>query len=161
VDQKRLFVADYQRGSFSMAELCRRYGVSRPTGYKWIERFEGEGVPGLEERSRRPRGCSHETVDERILKVEDALGMSPAVQRMQPELGTAPAANQQDERRHVADDEGRAREDGYVPLGGQMRDGPSGRRMREGDDEVEGTDQRRRPSEASSRAPTALQAEKG
>jgi transposase-like protein len=37
VDQKRFFVADYQRGSFAMAELCRRYGVSRPTGYKWIQ----------------------------------------------------------------------------------------------------------------------------
>ena len=64
VDQKRLFVADYQRGSFAMAELCRRYGVSRPTGYKWIQRFEGEGFPGLTVRSKRPKGCSHETAIE-------------------------------------------------------------------------------------------------
>lgn len=72
VDQKRLFVADYQRGSFSMAELCGRYGVSRPTGYKWIERFEAEGIPGLAERSRRPKSCSHETaieITEAILDV--------------------------------------------------------------------------------------------
>ena len=64
LDQKRLFIADHQRGSFSMAELCRRYGVSRPTGYKWLQRFEEEGPPGLRERSRRPRGCSHETAIE-------------------------------------------------------------------------------------------------
>ena len=64
MDQKRLFVRDYMRGSFTMAELCRRYGVSRPTGYKWIERFEAEGFGGLEERSRRPLGCSHATSDE-------------------------------------------------------------------------------------------------
>lgn len=52
------------RGAFTTAELCRRYGVSRPTGYKWIRRFESDGLAGLEERSRRPRGCSHETAIE-------------------------------------------------------------------------------------------------
>jgi hypothetical protein len=34
MDQKRLFIRDYVRGSFSIAELCRRYEISRPTGYK-------------------------------------------------------------------------------------------------------------------------------
>lgn len=64
MDQKRLFIAAYQRGALSLAELCRRYGVIRPTGYKWIQRFEEEGPPGLQERSRRPKGCSHETAIE-------------------------------------------------------------------------------------------------
>ena len=64
MDQKRLFIQDYIRGSFEMAELCRRYGISRPTGYKWVQRFEDEGFPGLKERSRRPEGCSHETAIE-------------------------------------------------------------------------------------------------
>jgi putative transposase len=64
MEQKRLFIRDYVQGSFEMAELCRRYGISRPTGYKWIHRFEMEGLPGLEERSRRPEGCSHETAIE-------------------------------------------------------------------------------------------------
>ncbi len=64
MEQKRLFIQDYVRGSFEMAELCRRYGISRPTGYKWIDRFETEGLSGLEERSRRPDGCSHETAIE-------------------------------------------------------------------------------------------------
>ena len=44
MDQKHLFIRDYVRGSFAMAELCRRYGISRPTGYKWVERFEAEGL---------------------------------------------------------------------------------------------------------------------
>ena len=72
MDQKRLFIKDYQRSAFSMAELCRRYGISRPTGYKWVDRFETAGMPGLDERSRRPHGCSHETaieVTEAILEV--------------------------------------------------------------------------------------------
>ena len=31
----------------SFASLCREFGVSRKTGYKWLERFEAEGVSGL------------------------------------------------------------------------------------------------------------------
>ena len=72
MDQKRLFIKDYIRGAFSMAELCRRYAISRPTGYKWVDRFETAGLPGLREQSRRPHGCSHETaieVTEAILKL--------------------------------------------------------------------------------------------
>ena len=38
----------YHRGVCSMAELCRRYGISRPTGYKWVDRFEAHGQPGLQ-----------------------------------------------------------------------------------------------------------------
>jgi len=64
MDQKRLFIRDYVRGSFGMAELCRRYGISRPTGYKWVKCFESDGFAGLEEQSRRPAGCSHETAIE-------------------------------------------------------------------------------------------------
>ena len=46
MDQKRLFIKDYIRGAFAMAELCRRYGISRPTGYKWVARFEADERPG-------------------------------------------------------------------------------------------------------------------
>lgn len=37
--------------------LCRRFGISRKTGYKWIGRYLAEGDSGLVDRSRRP-GCS-------------------------------------------------------------------------------------------------------
>jgi len=35
-------------------ELCRRFGISPQTGYKWLERYEREGTDGLADRSRRP-----------------------------------------------------------------------------------------------------------
>lgn len=35
--------------------LCQRFGVSRKTGYKWIERFRLEGDLGIADRSRRPK----------------------------------------------------------------------------------------------------------
>ena len=66
MDQKTQFVADYRREFFSFAELCRRFGISRKTGYKWIARYEESGPQGLGDRSRRPHSCSHQT-DPRIV----------------------------------------------------------------------------------------------
>jgi putative transposase len=54
MEQKILFIADHLRGGRTFAELCRSYGISRKVGYKWIDRFQDEGVEGLHERSRKP-----------------------------------------------------------------------------------------------------------
>ncbi|MCO6431890.1 MAG: transposase [Deltaproteobacteria bacterium] len=52
LNQRMQFVMEY--GQCSHSELCRRYGISRTAGYKWIERFRQSGLPGLKDRSRRP-----------------------------------------------------------------------------------------------------------
>lgn len=54
MDQRLRFIADYRRDYATFAELCDRYGVSRKTGYKWVDRYEVIGPRGLENRSRRP-----------------------------------------------------------------------------------------------------------
>jgi putative transposase len=54
MDQKMLFLTDCVRELIPIAESCRRYGISRKTGYKWIERFKEHGAQGLLDRSRRP-----------------------------------------------------------------------------------------------------------
>ena len=41
-------------------ELCRDYGISAKTGYKWRERFVEQGLAGMEEQSRRPRSHAKE-----------------------------------------------------------------------------------------------------
>ena len=38
----------------SMTALCEEYGVSRKTGYKWLNRFRAQGPAGLAERPRAP-----------------------------------------------------------------------------------------------------------
>jgi len=43
-----------EAGGVPVAELCRRFGVSRKTAYKWLSRFRLEGTVGLQDRSRRP-----------------------------------------------------------------------------------------------------------
>lgn len=50
--------------------LCRRFGISPPTGYKWLERYQREGLRGLEDRSRQPQHSPNRStpvVEEAIL----------------------------------------------------------------------------------------------
>lgn len=54
VDQRVALVADWLRDEWTMTELAWRYGISRKTGYKWVERYDAEGAGGLVERSRAP-----------------------------------------------------------------------------------------------------------
>lgn len=61
MDQRLRFIADYQRHFFSVSELCVRFGVSRKTAYKWIERYQVDGPAGLQDRSRKPHACPHQT----------------------------------------------------------------------------------------------------
>jgi transposase InsO family protein len=39
----------------TLQSICRRFGISRKTAYKWVARFRRRGVPGLRDLSRRPR----------------------------------------------------------------------------------------------------------
>ena len=64
MDQRMQFIADYLRQSLSMTELCELYGVSRKTGYKWIERYLAQGPQGLEDQSRRPGSHPNQTPEE-------------------------------------------------------------------------------------------------
>jgi putative transposase len=61
MDQRTQFIADHLRDTLSITELCELYGISRKTGYKWIERYLRQGPAGLEELSRRPRRSPHQT----------------------------------------------------------------------------------------------------
>jgi len=55
MEQRFLLVQAVLRGEESQAALCRRFGISRPTGKKWVGRYQREGLLGLLDRSRSPR----------------------------------------------------------------------------------------------------------
>lgn len=56
---RREFVAMVRVGQVNVSELCRRFEISRKTGYKWLEReLAGEA---LSDRSRRPRHSPRQT----------------------------------------------------------------------------------------------------
>ena len=54
MSQREEFVAIAGKEGSNVSELCRRYGISRKTGYKWLNRYEREGREGLGDRSRKP-----------------------------------------------------------------------------------------------------------
>ena len=61
IKERIAFVHDLESGHWSMTELCERYGISRPTGYKWLARHQASGGAGLTDRSRAPQTCPHRT----------------------------------------------------------------------------------------------------
>ena len=70
VEERKRFVEDAYRSLRSFSELSRRYGISRRTGYKWLDRFEAEGKQG--DRRSRPAsspGATPEKVVEAIIGV--------------------------------------------------------------------------------------------
>lgn len=50
VDQRETLVLELLGGE-PLARVCRQFGVSRPTAYKWLARYRQSGRPGLEDQS--------------------------------------------------------------------------------------------------------------
>ena len=61
MSQRHEFVLLASQPEANMRQLCRRFGISRPTGYKWLERYASEGPTGLADRSRRPHHSPNRT----------------------------------------------------------------------------------------------------
>src|SRR5438270_888477 len=54
VDERMRFVLMAERAEEAFAAVCRSFGVSRRTGYKWLARYREAGVEALVDRSRAP-----------------------------------------------------------------------------------------------------------
>ncbi|HKR58330.1 MAG TPA: IS481 family transposase [Pyrinomonadaceae bacterium] len=54
MSERHEFVLLAGQQTANIRELCRRFGITPKTGYKWLARFASEGVAGLADRSRRP-----------------------------------------------------------------------------------------------------------
>jgi transposase InsO family protein len=55
MEQREEFLRLWLSGRYTKSALCQRFGISRPTGDKWIQRHAELGLAGLAERSRAPR----------------------------------------------------------------------------------------------------------
>jgi transposase InsO family protein len=98
MDERARFAIEATEGFRSISELCRRYNISRPTGYKWLRRYEAEGLPSLVDASHRPRACPHATppyVTDRIaeLRKRRGWGAPKIAQLIKNEFGWAPCIN--------------------------------------------------------------------
>jgi transposase len=50
MEQRLQFLSSYQKEEMSVADLCRAFGISRPTAYRWINRYNETGPEGLVDR---------------------------------------------------------------------------------------------------------------
>jgi putative transposase len=69
VDERTEFVLRVIRGVEQFGDVCREYGISRKTGYKWKERFLSEGLPGLGDESRRPKSSPTELSETMVCQI--------------------------------------------------------------------------------------------
>jgi len=95
-EQRVRFILEVQQRTFSFAESCRRYSISRTAGYTWWRRFLAEGFKGLHDRSHRPHHCPHTIADpivEHIVDLRQRYGWrSRKIRKLTGEkFGRAPA----------------------------------------------------------------------
>ena len=63
MDQRIAFVIRALMKEESFLQLCREFGISTKTGYKWRDRFLEKGQAGLLDESRRPRSSAKTAED--------------------------------------------------------------------------------------------------
>src|SRR2546425_8130061 len=78
MEQRERFIRDHRLALYNMVELSARYGISRKTGYKWLDRFDQGGREGLGDRSRAPRRCPHKISDEVATLICEARRRHPS-----------------------------------------------------------------------------------
>lgn len=77
MEERMKFVMECPDGEWSKAELCRIYGISRPTADKWLARYAEAGVEGLADRSRATRHHPNrvsEAVEAAVVALRQAHG---------------------------------------------------------------------------------------
>ena len=75
MSQRKEFVSLARADGSNMAQLCERFGISRPTGYKWVQRGARDGDAGLIALSRRPHHSprrTHDALEAAVVSVRQA-----------------------------------------------------------------------------------------
>jgi transposase InsO family protein len=76
MSSRREFVQLADQPGANLAQLCRRFGISRTTGHKLLKRYRAEGQAGLQERSRRPHHSPARTapaIEERVMQLRQQM----------------------------------------------------------------------------------------
>ena len=77
MDQRQAFVALATQEGANRRELCRRFGISRKTGYALLHRVAADGEAGLADRSRRPRTSPTQTAPEVVDRIRALRSTHP------------------------------------------------------------------------------------
>ncbi len=75
MDSRLEFVMRALAEQMPFEDLCKEYGISRKTGYKWKERFVAQGLAGLEDLSRKPNNSPTQIAEDvlcEIIRIKNA-----------------------------------------------------------------------------------------
>ena len=75
VEELKKEFAEAAQSSFNFSELCREFGITRATGYKWLKRYEMDEP--LTDRSRRPSITANKTSEEKELQIVETRSKHP------------------------------------------------------------------------------------
>ncbi len=78
MSQRLEFVTLATAENANLRHLCRCFGISPNTAYKWLDRFQADGMSGLEDRSRRPHNSPARTAEEMEKTITKLRGKHPA-----------------------------------------------------------------------------------
>ncbi len=69
LDQRVEFVNRVLTEKVSFTELCKEYGISRKTGYKWKQRFLEGGYPNLADMTTRPHNSPNQLSEDDVILI--------------------------------------------------------------------------------------------
>lgn len=61
MEERTRFVLEYERGWWTMTDLCAIFGIARETGYYWLRRYQQGGLEALRDQSRMPERHPNQT----------------------------------------------------------------------------------------------------
>jgi len=76
-EQRVRFVVLAERKHKNMRQLCQQFEISPTTGYKWLKRYQAEGVNGMRDRSRRPANSPGKTGPQIVEKIVEQRRKTP------------------------------------------------------------------------------------
>ncbi|MDN5867657.1 MAG: helix-turn-helix domain-containing protein, partial [Candidatus Nitrosocosmicus sp.] len=66
--EKFNLIHEKERTGDSVSDICKRYGTSRKSYYKWKNKFKEKGIEGLSDLSRRPHTIKYKKVTPEVEK---------------------------------------------------------------------------------------------
>ena len=92
MEQRFAFIIEQEAGTYTFSDLCKRFGVSRPVGYKYLNRYKENGDEGLKELSRAPHSVPNKTPKNisdalvQLRKVHPRTGAEKLIEKMKEEF---------------------------------------------------------------------------
>ena len=75
VEEIRKEFLESVKADSNMSKVCREFGITRATGYKWLKRYEEDA--SLKDKSRRPNVTANKTPEEKELLIIEARSLHP------------------------------------------------------------------------------------